>query len=186
MPPPHAELDTDAAAQVDEERSQEGAEHIARQPGVPRTPVTEPIGQGQHPLAHGHLGEHALDQVGGCVRHSASTTGWTEATPFAGKGDQAVVAAGVAVNTQKAVREYAASEIGAEFAFDKPSYRRLPFVSASEEGLEVLSNDLVEQGLLRLVTLVLDGGSSPSGLCGGLGCTKVENRASSVPCVRAT
>ena len=121
-----------------------------------------------------------------CVGHPASATGWTEAAALAGEGDQAVVAAGVAVNAQKAVREYAASEIGAEFAFDEPSYRRVLLTSASEEGREVLSNDLVEQGLLRLVTLVLDGGSFPPGLCGGLGCARVERSASSVPTLQVT
>ena len=32
-----------------------------------------------------------------------------------------------------------------------------------EEGLDVFSDEVVEQSLLRLVTLALDGGSSPSG-----------------------
>ena len=101
--------------------------------------------------------------MGGCVRHPASATRWTEAAPFAGKGYQAVVATGIAMHPQEAVGEYATSEIGTNFALHEARDRRVLLASASQEGLDVFSDDVVEQSLLRLVTLVLDGGSSPSG-----------------------
>jgi hypothetical protein len=90
------------------------------------------------------------------------------------------------MHAQESVGEYATREIGAKFALHEASYRRVLITSAGEEGLDVFSNDLVEQGLLRLVTLVLDGGSSPSGPGEARGTPEQRGRARSVPILRGT
>jgi hypothetical protein len=53
-------------------------------------------------------------------------------------------------------QDTAANE-GAEFLLDEAGCRLLPASRTCEEGLEVLTYDLVEQGSLGLVALVLDG-----------------------------
>ncbi len=68
-----------------------------------------------------------------------------------------MVAAGIAAQAQEPVGQDAAVEIGAQFALYETSDRRALFARALEEALEVLSNDFVEQCLLGLVALVLDG-----------------------------
>jgi len=57
--------------------------------------------------------------VGGGIRHAASATRRTEASPLAGEGDEPVVTAGVAVDAQEAVGQHATLEIGADLALDE-------------------------------------------------------------------
>jgi len=67
------------------------------------------------------------------------------------------VAAGIAVQAQESVDQDAAVQIGAQFALYEAGDRRALLARAREKALEVLSNDLVEQCLLGLMALVLDG-----------------------------
>jgi hypothetical protein len=70
------------------------------------------------------------------------------------------VTAGVAVQAQEASSEDSAIEVGAQLALHEASDRRALLVRIGKEGLEILSHDLVEQGLFGLVALVLDGAGS--------------------------
>ena len=70
------------------------------------------------------------------------------------------MATGVAVQADRAASEDAAVEIRAELALDEPGHRSSLLACIGEEGLEVLSYDLVEQCLVGLVTFVVDGWGS--------------------------
>ncbi len=67
-----------AAAHRPGDRADEGAQHVGRQRGVVRQAVTQRHGQRQHPLAHGHPGQHAIDEVRGGVGHAPSAAGRAE------------------------------------------------------------------------------------------------------------
>ncbi len=58
------------------------------------------------------------------------------------------------------MRQDAAAKKGTELQLDEARRGLLPATRASEEGLEVVADNLVEQGSLGLVALVLDGGAS--------------------------
>ena len=62
--------------------------------------------------------------------------------------------AAVAMDTQKAVREHAALEVGAEFALDEAGHGRTIAPRSGEEGLELLPDDFVKERLLGLVAFV--------------------------------
>ena len=53
----------------------------------------ETFGHGEDPLAHGYVGEDAVDQVGRRLGHALGVTGRAGSPSLAGKGHQEVVAA---------------------------------------------------------------------------------------------
>jgi len=150
-------LATGAPAQVCEQGAQKSAQYLAGESRIPGTAVPQRVWQGEDPLACGDLREYSIDEVCGGVRHASSSAGGTQAPSFTREGEQAVVAAGIAVQAQEPVGQDAAVEIGAQFALHETSDRRALLACAREEALEVLSHDFVEQRVLGLVALVLDG-----------------------------
>jgi hypothetical protein len=70
------------------------------------------------------------------------------------------VPAGIAVETQEAVGEYATGQIRPHLPFDEAGDGGALVARAGEEGLQVFAHDLVEQRPLGLVALVLDGGGA--------------------------
>ena len=64
------------------------------------------------------------------------------------------MAAVVAVHAEEPVRQHAAIEVGADLALDEPRHRRTRLVCASQKGLELFADDLVEERLLGLVAFV--------------------------------
>ncbi len=58
------------------------------------------------------------------------------------------------------MRQDSAAEERAQLLLDEAGSGLVSALRACEEGLEVLSDDLVEQGSLGLVALVLDGGAA--------------------------
>ena len=70
------------------------------------------------------------------------------------------MATGVAMQAKKTSREDAAVEIRAELTLDESRNPSPLLAGLREEGLELLSNDFVEQGLLGLVAFVVDGWGS--------------------------
>jgi len=73
--------------------------------------------------------------------------------------------------------EDAAFEIGADFALDEAGDGRARRSCSAEEGLELAPDDLVEEGLLGLVTFVpVDGEGS-----GGTGSRRRRGRSPSCP-----
>ncbi len=58
--------------------------------------VAQPLGQGQHPLAHRQAGQDMVGQMRGGLHHAPGVAGGADAAPFAGEGDEKVMAAVVA------------------------------------------------------------------------------------------
>jgi len=73
---------------------------------------------------------------------------------------KAVVATAIAVESQEAVGQHAALEIGPYLTLDEAGDGCALLACAREEGLEVLSDDFVKQRLLGPVPVVLDGEGS--------------------------
>ena len=91
------------------------------------------------------------------VGHAAAAARGTEAAALARERHQTVVAALVAAQAQEAVREDSAAQEGAELLLDE--VRRGPFAHprAREEGLELLAEDAMHQGVFgraRCVRLI--------------------------------
>jgi hypothetical protein len=105
-------------------------------------------------LADGHLGQDAIDELCGGVGHASAAAGRAEATPLAREGDEAIVAASVAVDPQEAVGQDPAPEVRAQLLLDEAGRRVLAFAGARQERLELFPDDRVERGLLGSVSLV--------------------------------
>lgn len=91
----------------------------------------------------------------GGIRHATPAARRAETAALAGKRDQAVLATVVAVESEEAVRQDAATQERAKLLLDEPGCRLLPRGRAREESFQLLSDHLVEERLLRLVALVL-------------------------------
>jgi hypothetical protein len=61
------------------------------------------------------------------------------------------------VQAKKASSQDSAAEVGAQLALNEAGDRSALLARVGEEALEVLSHDFVEQCLLGLVALVVDG-----------------------------
>jgi hypothetical protein len=125
-------------------------------------------------LAYWRLGEHAVDGPCGGVDHAAGAAGWAEpavggsripsgwsppqeateirhaqTAALAEGGDALVLAARGAVRAAEAVRQDPAVEKRAELAFDEArECPRVVLADAVQGGLEVVGEDLVEDGPL--------------------------------------
>ena len=144
-----------AAALVSEQRANKRAQYLGRESGIPGTPVPEWIRECQHPLAHRDFWNYAIDETGGGIGHSPSSTRGAEPSAFARECDQAVVAAAIAVDADETSGEYAAIKVGAQLSLHESRDRCTLLTRMGEEGLELLPDHFVEQCLLRLVALVL-------------------------------
>ena len=80
-----------------EQRTEKCPQHLAGELRVVGTAIAKGVGERQHPLPDRDLWEDAIHQVRSGVRHAPSTAGGAEATSLAREGEQAVVAAVVAV-----------------------------------------------------------------------------------------
>jgi hypothetical protein len=85
------------------------------------------------------------------------------------------------MNSQESVSEHTAVQIGTDLALDEAGDGHVSRSCSGEEGLELVADDLMEEGLLGLVTFVpvdggkpigtgrWQGGRSQSGPCEGVG-----------------
>jgi hypothetical protein len=73
----YAVLDAGAATLIGEECTQEGAQHLSREPRVPGAAITQGVGQREDPLAQGHFRQYAVHEVGRGVCHASSAAGRT-------------------------------------------------------------------------------------------------------------
>ena len=94
-----------ASAQQPEHGAEEHGDDGAAQVVVPRQLVPQAVRQTQHPLPHGHVGEHVIDQVGGALGHPAAAATRTQRAAFAGKRDQPVEAAVAAAKPREPAGE---------------------------------------------------------------------------------
>jgi hypothetical protein len=140
------------------------------------------------------MGDDAVHQVRGGLRHASRAARRTETAPFAAESDQLVVAAVTTTQAQEAVGQDAAFEEGVELVLHE--LRQIGAgggFGLSEEGRSVLLHQAVQRGLLGAVTLVVDRGAigRPVGLptdglhallMSKLWCFTVSNRAARRHC----
>jgi hypothetical protein len=133
-----------------EQRTDIHAQHRAAQGVIPGQAVAQTIRQRQHPLAHWHPRQHLVDEGGRVLRHPPPPTARTEASAVAREGQEALEGAVGAPQPREAMGQHAAREELAEFLLDEA--RQAALVAAirgfPEEGLQVLTNDGVEHGVL--------------------------------------
>jgi hypothetical protein len=110
---------------------------------------TQALGEGQHPLANGEVGQDGIGEVGGEIGHAPGVAGGADPAALAGEGDEALVATVLAAGAGEAVGEDAATEVGEEVLLDPPGHavaQRVGLGGPGEEGLEVVLDDGVERG----------------------------------------
>ncbi len=90
-----------ATALVCEQRANKRAQYLGRESGVPGTAIPERIRQRQHPLAYWNFRNDAVDEAGGGIGHSPSTTRRAEPSALTRECDQAIVAAAIAVDADE-------------------------------------------------------------------------------------
>jgi hypothetical protein len=163
-----------APAELGEERAEEGAEHLAREPRVVEAAVAKRVREREDPLSDRHLGEDAVHEVRRRIGHAAAAARGTETAILARKSQQAVAAAGIAVEPKETTGEDATREIGAQLALDEAGHGVLALAGAREEGLELLADDLVQQGLLGAVACVA-GVGRPAGRSVAIGTARFRS-----------
>jgi hypothetical protein len=132
-----------APALIRENRAQEGAENLGGQSRVPGAAIAEQIRKRENPLTHRNFRQHPVDQMGRSVRHPPSTTRRTESPAFTREGDETVVAACITVDANKAVRQHAALDVGADLSLYEMCHRGAVPLRSGEEGLELVPDDFV-------------------------------------------
>ena len=152
MPPANAEELSRATPVVCEDRTNERPQDFTHEPRIPGAAISERIRKGEDPLPDRDLGQDPLDEMGRRVGHATPATGRTEATALAGEGDEAIMAAGVAVDAEESMSAHAALEIGADLALDEAGDRGAGGASPCNERHELSANHFVEECLLGLAT----------------------------------
>jgi hypothetical protein len=92
--------------------------------------------------------------VRGGVGHAPAAAGRAETTPLTRERDEAIVAAGMAVEPQETVSKDPAPEVRAQLLLDEAGRGAIAFTCAREEGLDFLTDDRVQRSLLGSVPLV--------------------------------
>lgn len=86
-----------------------------------------------------------------------------EAPTLAAERDEAVVSAGIAMDSEEAVSEHATLEVGADLALDEAGDRGAGRAGAHNERHELSANHFVKERLLGLVTGVVGDGRASAG-----------------------
>ncbi len=137
---------------VEQDAHEDAADRCA-QPGVVAEQEAHAVGEGEHPLADGDVGQHVVDEVSGEVGHAAGPAGGAEASAFASEGDQVVVAAARAVHAREAEGQQAAFEVARELAAHEAGQARtLLLLGARQEGGQVFSQDAVQEAAFGLAS----------------------------------
>ena len=138
-----------AGAQEAEHGADEHGDDPAAHVVIPRQLVPQAVRQTQHPLPHGHVGEHVIEQVGGALGHPAAAATRTHRAAFTGKRDQPVEAAVAAAKPREPAGEPATPQKVPELLLDEAG-QAFPVAQAGglrAKGLEVIVHDLVERTL---------------------------------------
>jgi hypothetical protein len=68
-----------------------------------------------------------------CIRHTPTAARGAKAAPLAREGNEAVAAAGIAVQSQKAMRQHTAAEVGVKLLLDESGGGLAGIASAREK-----------------------------------------------------
>jgi hypothetical protein len=167
-----------AGAQAAEHRADEHSDDGAAQVVVPRQVVPHAVWQAEHPLTHGHIGEHVIEQVRGSLRHPAAAATGTHRAALARKGDQSVEAAVVAAKPREPAGESATLQKVPELLLDETGHA-FPVAEAGgldEKGLDVIVHDLVKRTLGGMPRFVARRGRGHSKPEGGRGASEEPDR----------
>ena len=124
---------------------------VAGEDGSPRKRERE------HPLApRGITRENVLDHVGGRCAHAPADAGGAEATALARERHEQAVRAGAATEPREASAEDAAAQIRIELLLRVfgHTHRERAVVDGAVQGLEVVTDDLVQRRRLGAMTRV--------------------------------
>lgn len=106
--------------------------------------------EGEHELPHGNVGQDAVHEMRGGVRHAPAGAARAHRSTFARERDEQIVPARVAVHPDEAVREHSAAQVRAQLLFDVARKRFVVRLARPpEERLELFTDDAVEHGLGR-------------------------------------
>lgn len=138
--------------QVPLHRAHEHTDHGPAEIVVPRQQIAHAIRQAQHPLPHGHVGQHVVHQVRGAFGHAPAATAGAEPSPLARERNQAVGTAPVTAEAREAGGQPAAAQERPEFLLDEPRQPLavVPAGRLNAERLEVIPNDGVERAPTRV------------------------------------
>ena len=147
---------TRPVTQEPQDRAHGHGHHFPTRVMVPGQHVSHSVWEREHPLAHGDVGEHMIDEVLGALGHPATAAARTDRSGLARKRDQPVGATGATAKAGEAPREPPTAQEVAKLLLDEPGH---PLAVAlvprlREERLEVIADDCVEHapvGLARLV-----------------------------------
>jgi hypothetical protein len=139
-----------------EDRAQEDAEHRPRQVRIEDELVPRRHGHGEDPLADGHVGQDAIDEVRGELAHPPAATGRAKAAALAAERDHGALAAALTPYAQQTVAEDATAKVRLELTLHEPRQSRVLGIAGrlGEEGLEVGLDGPVEHGAFGLAALV--------------------------------
>jgi hypothetical protein len=165
-------------ALIGEEGTQKSSKDLRGEPRIPGAAIAQRIGKRQNPLPNGNFGQDMVDERSGSVRHPPPTTRRTESTSLAREGNEPIVSTRVAMDSQESVSEYAALEIRPNLSLHEPGNGRALPSRPSQEGLELLADDFVEQGLFGFMAFVFDGDKESIGI---VRWSAVNAKASDVP-----
>jgi hypothetical protein len=105
-----------------------------------------------------------INKMRGGLCHPPRITGRADAAPLAEESHQEVTAAIRAVGTGEAIGEDAAFQVASEVPLDIGRHRMaipIAFTRQHQVGLQVLLDDAVQDGLLRMATGVRSRSTSP-------------------------
>jgi hypothetical protein len=141
-----------ALLQPAEQRAREDAAHGGAHSRARGEQEADAERKRDHPLAHGRVGQHVVDEVRGGVGHTPAAAGGAEAAAFASKRDELIAHAARAVHAREAVGEQAALEVAAQLALDeaRQAVARIGSTGALEKGLEVGEQRLMQHAALGL------------------------------------
>ena len=154
-----------------EHHAQEHGEDRAAEAGVEGQLVAQRPGQREDPLPHGHVGDHAIDQLGGEGAHAPAATGGAEAPALAREGHDRVVLTARAAQVEATVVEDAAAQVGAQLAGDEGGQPGAAVLGGGgQEAIQMGLEGPVEDRALGLAALI--GGRRAGGGDAGLGCSE--------------
>jgi hypothetical protein len=110
----HGAQHAGAAALALEHLGEEDLQRPRDQRRVSRQEEAGPPRQRQHPLAHGHAGDHVVEPVHRRALHAASGTRGAEAAALAREGHQELVSAGGAAHAGEAEGQDPAAQVALE------------------------------------------------------------------------
>src|SRR5262249_41322565 len=133
---------------------------------VEREPVAQPVRDGERPLPDGNPGQDRLDEIRGLLGHAPPAATGADRAAFARQRHEALERAVVAANPQEAMDEQSTPEQGAELAFDEAGQPRPVGAGGrrGEEGLQMLADYSVQNGVAASAWSVESHGARPSGL----------------------